>query len=277
MDNKNNHIMKNEEFKDKVVLITGSSRGIGKATAVALSNLGASLVINGRDKERLIQVENLIKNSGGKVMSYCCDITNPDQVEKLIEETIKTYGKLDILINNAGVSMRGDFSDLNPEVFKSVFDINVLGTTNTTIKAIPLIKKSQGSIVFVSSVAGIQGLPSNSSSKMALRAIAESIRIEEVKSNIHVGLIMVGITEIEKNKKTIGADGSLITLKDRSNFKVLSLDEVAYSIINNIKKRKFRTTLSLMGRINAFMQSILPDLVERILVHSSNRIKARSL
>jgi len=277
MDTKNSHIMKNEEFKDKVVLITGSSRGIGKATAVALSNLGASLVINGRDKERLIQVENLIKNSGGKVMSYCCDITNPDQVEKLIEETIKTYGKLDILINNAGVSMRGDFSDLNPEVFKSVFDINVLGTTNTTIKAIPFIKKSQGSIVFVSSVAGIQGLPSNSSSKMALRAIAESIRIEEVKSNIHVGLIMVGITEIEKNKKTIGADGSLITLKDRSNFKVLSLDEVAYSIINNIKKRKFRTTLSLMGRINAFMQSILPDLVERILVHSSNRIKARSL
>jgi short-subunit dehydrogenase len=277
MDTKNSHIMKNKEFKDKVVLITGSSRGIGKATAVALSNLGASLVINGRDKERLIQVENLIKNSGGKVMSYCCDITNPDQVEKLIEETIKTYGKLDILINNAGVSMRGDFSDLNPEVFKSVFDINVLGTTNTTIKAIPFIKKSQGSIVFVSSVAGIQGLPSNSSSKMALRAIAESIRIEEVKSNIHVGLIMVGITEIEKNKKTIGADGSLITLKDRSNFKVLSLDEVAYSIINNIKKRKFRTTLSLMGRINAFMQSILPDLVERILVHSSNRIKARSL
>jgi short-subunit dehydrogenase len=280
MDTKNSHIMKNEEFKDKVVLITGSSRGIGKATAVALSNLGASLVINGRDKERLIQVENLIKNSGGKVMSYCCDITNPDQVEKLIEETIKTYGKLDILINNAGVSMRGDFSDLNPEVFKSVFDINVLGTTNTTIKAIPFIKKSQGSIVFVSSVAGIRGLPSNSAycaSKMALRAIAESIRIEEVKSNIHVGLIMVGITEIEKNKKTIGADGSLITLKDRSNFKVLSLDEVAYSIINNIKKRKFRTTLSLMGRINAFMQSILPDLVERILVHSSNRIKARSL
>ena len=85
--------MKNEEFKDKVVLITGSSRGIGKETAVALSNLGASLVINGRDKERLIQVENLIKNSGGKVMSYCCDITNPDQVEKLIEKTIKTYGK----------------------------------------------------------------------------------------------------------------------------------------------------------------------------------------
>jgi len=82
---------------------------------------------------------------------------------------------------------------------------------------------------------------------------------------------------LKKTKKTIGADGSLITLKDRSNFKVLSLDEVAYSIINNIKKRKFRTTLSLMGRINAFMQSILPDLVERILVHSSNRIKARSL
>lgn len=272
--------MKKEEFKDKVVLITGSSRGIGKTTAITMSKLGAKLVINGRNKERLIEVENQIKNAGGNVMSYCCDITNPNQVEKLIEQTIKTYGKLDILINNAGVSMRGDFANLKPEVVKTVFDINVIGTTNTTIKAMPYIKKSQGSIVFVSSVAGIRGLPSNSAycaSKMALRAIAESIRIEEVNTNIHVGLVFVGITEIEKNKKTIAADGSLITLRDRRNFNVQSLNQVANSIINNIKKRKFRTTLSLMGRINAFLQSIAPDLVERILVLSTNKVKARSL
>lgn len=176
--------------------------------------------------------------------------------------------------------MCGNFSELKPEVFKTVFDINVLGTVNTSINAIPYIKESQGSIVFVSSIAGIRGLLSNSaycSSKMALRAIAESIRIEEVNSNIQVGLVFVGITEIEKDKKTIAADGSLITLEDRSKFNVQSLSQVANSIINNIKKRKFRTTLTKMGRLNAFLQRIVPDLVEKFLISSTKKIKARSL
>ena len=272
--------MKTKLFKDKVAIITGSNRGIGKATAINMSKQGASIMLNGRNMEKLNQVENQIKDLGGKVASYCCDISIPEEAKKLLDYTIETFGKLDILINNAGVSMRGNFSELNPKVFKTVFDINVLGTVNTSINAIPYIKKSHGSIVFISSIAGIRGLPSNSaysSSKMALRAIAESIRIEESNSNIHVGLVFVGITEIEKDKKTIAADGSLITLQDRSKFNVQSFRQVANSIINNIRKRKFRTILTGMGRINAFLQPIAPDLVERILISSSNKIKSRSL
>ena len=272
--------MSTKTFKDKVAIITGSSRGIGKATAIAMSKQGVSIVLNGRNQKSLDQVEKLVKDSGEEVETFCCNITNQDQTKRLLDHTIEKYGKLDILINNAGVSMRGNFAELNPDVFKTVFDINVLGTVNTSINAIPYLKESKGSIVFVSSIAGIRGLPSNSaycSSKMALRAIAESIRIEEVNSNIHVGLIFVGITEIEKNKKTIAADGSLITLEDRSKFNVQSLSQVANSIINNIKKRKFRTTLTRMGRLNAFLQRIMPDLVEKILIKSTKKIKARSI
>ena len=268
------------KLNNKVAIITGSSRGIGKATAISMSREGATIMLNGRNKERLLQVENQIKDMGGVVSTFCCDISNPEKAKKLLDHTIETFGKLDILINNAGVSMRGNFSELNPEVFKRVFDTNVLGTVNTSIHAIPYIKKTHGSIVFVSSIAGIRGLPSNSaycSSKMALRAIAESIRIEEVKSNIHVGLIYVGITEIEKDKKTIAADGSLITLQDRSQFNVQSLNHVAHAIINNVKKRKFRTVLTKMGWLNAVLQPIAPDLVERLLIYSENRIKQRSL
>ena len=270
--------MKSNIFKDKIAIITGSSRGIGKSTAIAMSKQGASIILNGRNNKRLMEVENQIKEIGGRVSSYCGDISIPEEGKRLIDHTIKTFGKLDILVNNAGVSMRGDFAELKPEVFKTIFDINVLGAVNTSLNAIPYIKKSKGSIVFVSSVAGIRGLPCNSaycSSKMALRAIAESIRKEEVKSNIHVGLVFVGITEIEKDKKTIAADGSLIPLEDRSKFNVQSMSQVANAIIKNIRKRKFRTTLTKMGKINAFLQPIAPDLVERILIRSTHKIKTR--
>jgi len=267
-------------FQDKVVLITGSSCGIGKATAIKLSELGACIMLNGRNEQKLIKVEKQIRDSGGKVKYFCCDISTPSCAKALLDFTIKTFGRLDILINNAGVSMRGQFADLNPKVFKSVFDINVLGTVNISIPALPYLKKSSGSIVFVSSVAGIRGLPNNSaycSSKMALKAIAESIRIEEANSDIHVGLVYVGITEIEKGKKTIGADGSLVELQDRSKRKVQSMTQVANSIIQNIRKRRFITTLSLMGILNALLQPILPGLVEHILIRSTNKIKAKQL
>ena len=175
--------------------------------------------------------------------------------------------------------MRGDFSDLNPEVFKTVFETNIFGVVNPSIPALPHIRKSHGSIVFISSLCGIRGLPGLSaycSSKMALRAIAESIRIEEINSKIHIGLIFVGFTENEHNKKTIAADGSLLTINDRSNFKVQTTTTVAKAILKNIKKRKFRTTLSGIGKLNSFMQAIMPGLVEKIIIHSVNKIKERS-
>lgn len=266
-------------FQDKVAIITGSSQGIGKATAIELVKNGASVVLNGRNQERLSQAENEIKALGGNVLAICGDVSIASDAKDLIDKTIATFGRLDILINNAGVSMRGDMSDLNPEVFKKVFETNVYGVVNLTIPAMPHIKKTKGSIVFISSLAGIRGLPGLSAycaSKMSLRAIAESIRIEEAKSKIHVGLIFVGITEIEFDKKTIAADGSMITISDRSKFKVQSTESVAKAILKNIRKRKFRTTLTGIGKLNAFMQPLMPNIVEKILIRSIDKIRKRS-
>lgn len=266
-------------FQDKVAIITGSSRGIGKATAIELVKNGATVVLNGRNQERLNQAENELKAIGGNVLTVCADISKEDEAKDLVAKTVEAFGRLDILINNAGVSMRGDMSELTPEVYKTVFETNVFGVVNLTIPALPYIKKAQGSIVFVSSLAGIRGLPGLSaycSSKMSLRAIAESIRIEEAKSKIHVGLIFVGFTEIEFEKKTIAADGSMINIKDRSKFKVQSTESVAQAILKNIRKKKFRTTLSRIGKINAIMQPLFPALVERILIRSIDKIKKRS-
>ena len=125
-------------------------------------------------------------------------------------------------------------------------------------------------------IRGLPGLSAYCSSKTALRTIAESIRIEEAKSGLHVGLIQVGITEIEFDKQTIGANGELQTISDRSKFKVMSMESVAKSIIKNIQKRKFISTLTGIGKLNAIMQTLMPNLLEKILIKSIDKIKARS-
>jgi short-subunit dehydrogenase len=271
--------MDTQLFKDKVVLITGSSQGIGRATAVECIRHGATVVINGRNLERLLSTERELRQAGAKIHVIQGDVSSASESFLIIEKTIQMLGKLDILINNAGISMRGIFAKLDPDVFRTVFETNVIGVTNITIPAIQYIRESRGSIVFISSVAGIRGLPGLSAycaSKMALRAIAESIRIEEAKSGIHVGFIQVGQTEIEPGKKTIAADGSLVIINDRSQLKVASMDSVASAVVNNLKHRKFVTTLSGLGKLNAIMQSIAPGLVEKILIRQTAQIARRS-
>ncbi|MBK7132862.1 MAG: SDR family NAD(P)-dependent oxidoreductase [Bacteroidales bacterium] len=207
--------MKSQKFHGKVAVITGSSRGIGKAIAMELALNGASIVLNGRDKVRLQETEAEIRKISEKVISICCDVSAAESGKSLINESIKAFGRIDILINNIGVSMRGNLADLNPEVFKTIFESNVLSAVNPTIPAIKYLRQTKGSLIFISSLAGIRGLPflsAYSSSKMALRAIAESIRIEEKQNDLHVGLIYVGYTENDPGKETIAADGSKILL-----------------------------------------------------------------
>ena len=266
-------------LKGKVAVITGSSRGIGKSIAIELAKHGAHIVLNGRNQSRLEVAKLEVGKIHSNVVSYCCDVSDPIKANKLIETAIQSFGKLDILVNNVGVSMRGDVADLNPDVFKKVFDSNLLGSVYPTIPAIKQLRKTQGSLVFISSLAGIRGLPylsAYSSSKMALRAIAESIRIEEKKNNIHVGLVLVGITQIEHNKETISSDRSKKVLKKRDSSKVDSTERVAKKVLKNIQKRKFITTLTIIGKLNKFLQARFPILVEKIILGNLTKFQEKS-
>lgn len=267
------------KHQGKVAVITGSSRGIGKAIAKALAQEGATVVLNGRNQKRLNEAIDDLKTIHDRIDAICCDVSVIEEGRRLIEETVERYGRLDILVNNVGVSSRGYVADLDPGVFQTVFSSNVYGTVNPTIPAIPHLRKTKGSLIFISSLAGIRGLPTLSaycSSKMALRAIAESIRIEEHKNKIHVGLIYVGITEIEHNKEAIAADGSMQILKDRSDKKVHTTDQVAKAVLKNIKKRKFITTLTSIGKINKYMQPRMPLTVEKIILKSLHKFEEHS-
>lgn len=265
--------MKTDFFTNKVAIVTGSSQGIGKAIAKELLHRGARVVLNGRNAERLMAAAKEL-GQFGEVIPIVADISIPDEAAMLIESCTMHYGRLDILVNNAGLSMKGNLADLHPDVYQQVFNANVQGKVNPTRFALAEIRKQQGSIVFISSVAGIRGLAGHSaycSSKMALRGIAESLRIEEARYGIHIGLIYVGFTQNEESKRTLNALGELVPVDDRSGFRPQMRSRVAKDVLKNIEKRRFLSTLSWLGKLNQYMNFWLPRLSERMLISMANR------
>jgi NAD(P)-dependent dehydrogenase (short-subunit alcohol dehydrogenase family) len=268
--------MNSKIFQGKVAVITGSNRGIGRAIAFEFARNGASVVLNGRDQVKLTETEEELRRINPEVESVCCDVSTEAGGQLLIERTVSRFGRIDFLVNNAGVSIRGNFADLKPEVFRSVYNTNILGAVYPALSAMSYLRLTAGSIVFISSVAGIRGLPSlsaYSSSKMALRALAESIRIEEFRHNIHVGLICVGPTEIDEGKAVMSADGTPVVLDRRTGRGVQSQEDVARAVIRNISKRKFITVLTFMGKLNAFLQPRFPGLVERLILRNLKKFE----
>lgn len=251
----------------KVVVITGSSNGIGKALAKLFLKKEYAVVINGRKLDRL-KVTAAELEQYGKVHPIAGDISQKDQAKRLIDETIAYFGRLDILINNAGIALKAPLQETDPDVFKQVYYTNVFGTINTSSPAIPHLTEAGGSLVFISSVAGIRGLPEFSayaSSKMALRGIADSVKLELNDKGVHVGLIYVGFTENDKEKKTLNASGELQPINNNSGFKLQTPDQVAQAIFYNIDKRRYISVLSSLGKLNMLMNRFFPKLTEVII------------
>jgi short-subunit dehydrogenase len=266
-------------LQGKVAVITGSARGIGKIIAMVLARKGVKVVLSGRSAERLLMAEADIRQITPDVKSVCCDISTSEGGKHLIEEAIKAFGTIDILINNAGLSMRGNLADLDPAIFKTIFEANVFTMANVTIPTIKHLRNSKGSLVFISSVSGIRGLPYQSvysAAKMSLRALAESLRIEERDSGIHVGLVYIGYTQNDPDKETISADGSRILISKRTGKGVMTQQSVAEAVVRSIEKRRFITVLSRLGKLTAILQPLFPRLVEKILIRNIGKFLRHS-
>ena len=267
--------MKKKFFQNKVVVITGSSSGIGKATALAVGMAGARVVINGRNAEKLQQAEAFLKAHFVEVVAVAADIASVAGAQQLMDRAVREYGKIDILINNAGMSSRGYFEALAPAAMEDMMRINFLGCVYPSRFAIEPLRQTRGSLIFISSVAGIRGLPETSlycASKMALTSMAESLRVELWEAGIHVGIVYVGITKNDPGKQVMAADGSLITLQQRKQRHAQSPDEVAWAVLKVVRKRKFKVTLTSLGKINALANVLFPRLVDKFLIRSKDRI-----
>ena len=271
--------MAKKRFLNKVAIVTGSSRGIGSAIALALGEEGAKIVLNGRDEVRLQEVQSELKSKGIDVIYCQGDVSDANQAQALIDFALQSYGQIDILINNVGISSRGYLAELHPSVVEQVFRSNVFGTIFPTQMALKALRQTQGSVVFISSLAAIHGLPGlspYSASKMALTSFVESLRIEEHAHNVHIGHLQVAMTEIVHNKEVVAADGSKQILAARQKGKVLTMQEVAADCLNLLAQRKYRNTQTLLGKMNRILNSISPLIVEFILRKNIHKFEANS-
>lgn len=263
-------------FNNKVVVITGSNQGIGKMLAHQLGTYGAKVVINGRNKQKLDNVLKELTDLGVDTLALNGDISTIDFCETLIQKTVEHFGRLDVLINNAGMSAKASLAEGSLEVFKKVIDINLLGSAYTSKFAIPHLIESKGSLLFISSLAGIHGLPfftSYSSSKMALTGLAESLRIELHGHDIHIGTAYVGFTETSNEKTFYNVKGELEVLKKRENVKATPLTVTTDKLLRQIKGRKKSVYHSPVGKLNRILNRISPGFVEFFLKKSLHKFK----
>jgi NADP-dependent 3-hydroxy acid dehydrogenase YdfG len=258
-------------FEDKVVVITGSSMGIGKAIAEKLAAKGARIVLNSRGETLLKEVCQDFTSRGYEVMAVPADVANLEDCKKIVAAAIQHFGRIDLLINNAGINMRGRVEDIQPEALRIAMDVNYNGALFMTRLCLPHLKANRGGVLFVSSVAGIHGIPLHtpySAAKMALRALAEGLRAELFGTGVYVGIAYVGITQNEPGKTIYNGAGIKIPKEDVSVLGLQPISVVAEGIIKMIGQRKFRHTFTLLGKLNALLNSVAPELVQYILTRT---------
>jgi short-subunit dehydrogenase len=254
-------------MKDKVVIITGASSGIGLATATEFARLGSKVVLAARSHDILQQIVVSLESSGYTAMAVTTDVTNEEDCKNLIHITVQKYGKIDILVNNAGISMRALFSEVDISVLKRLFDVNFWGAVACTKYALPFLIKQRGSVVGVSSVAGFVGLPGRtgySASKYALHGFLESLRIENLKTGLHVLIMCASFTKSDIRKKALTADGSPQGFTPREEEKMMLPEEVAKAIVRAVKHHRNYVILTLEGKMTALVKRIAPRFIEYV-------------
>lgn len=254
-------------MEGKVVIITGASSGIGKACAYVFSRQGAKVALAARNEEKLNEIENGLKEENRAVLALKTDVSNENDCKKLIEETVKTFGRIDVLVNNAGISMRGLFEDIQLAVLEKLMNVNFWGTVYCTKYALPHLLDARGSVVGVSSIAGFQGLPGRtgySSSKFAMHGFLETLRVETLKQGLHVMIAAPGFTSTEVRKSALGPDGQAQGESPRDESKMMSPEKVAEIISRGIKKRKRTIVMTSEGKASILLRKFAPALLDRI-------------
>ena len=260
---------KDRFFYNKVVVVTGSSRGIGKATALKFLEAGARVVINGRNPESLRKTGTEFTQLGFQPLEVAGDMSDFGACKRLINRTIEHFGRIDILVNNAGVGFRGKFENTAPDVFKQVIDANLMSAIYCTKAALELVKKTKGSIVFISALSGVLGTPENGPyniAKMGLNALARTLKLEMHGTGVHIGIVMVGLTEYDKDNKVISYVGSSIPFHRNWH---QTMEQAAIEILMMVRKRKFQAILTTQGKMGFLIQKISPSFVEWVIRNST--------
>lgn len=188
-------------IKGKVVVITGASSGLGEAAAKHLAQLGAAIVLGARRIDRIEKLANEIRESGGKALAIATDVTQRDQVKKLVDSAVEKFGRVDVILNNAGIMPLSPMDRINVEEWNTMIDVNIKGVLNGIAAVLPYMKEQKfGQIINTSSVAGhkvFNGSAVYSATKYAVRALTEGLRMEVKPYNIRTTIVCPGAVKTE--------------------------------------------------------------------------------
>jgi short-subunit dehydrogenase len=257
-----------------VVIITGASRGIGRELAHQLATQGAWLVLAARDLERLEGVRSECEVLGGRALAIQTDVREQTQCAQMVQRTIEAYQHIDVLINNAGITMWGYFADItDPTLFENIMRTNYMGSVFCTYYALPFLKQTRGQIVGISSLTGKTGVPTRSgyaASKHAMVGFFDSLRIEIASSGVGVTMIHPGFVSSKVRNQAMGPDGRPLGKSPVREAEVMTVEECARQVIGAMTHRKRELVMTFRGKLGQWLKLIAPGLVDRIAMEAIN-------
>jgi NAD(P)-dependent dehydrogenase (short-subunit alcohol dehydrogenase family) len=258
----------NPIFKDQVAIITGASSGIGWELALQLADQGARLVLAARRPEKLAELAEECRRRGGQALDVPTDVTQPEACQALVERAVEVYGRIDMLVNNAGATMWALFDQVQDlTIFEKIIQVNYLGSMYCTYYALPYLKLSRGRIVAISSLTGKAGVPTRSgyaASKHAMVGFFDSLRIELDGSGVTVTIIYPGFVATGVQARAYGADGKPLGRNPVQVEKVMPTDECARLILDAAAKRRREEIMTLRGKLGQWLKLVAPRLVDSI-------------
>ncbi|MEY4051999.1 MAG: SDR family oxidoreductase [Chitinophagia bacterium] len=255
-------------FTDKIVVITGGSDGIGKALVAQFLALGAKVATCGRSVNKLSLLTS--EFSASNLFTAQVDVSKQNESEAFIMQVVDKWGRIDILINNAGISMRALVSEVSVQTLQNVMDINFWGTVYCTKAALPSIQQNKGVIVGVSSIAGYRGLPGRSgysASKFALNGWLEALKTELYTSGTHVMWVCPGFTTSNIRNAALDKNAKAHGESPMDEGAMMSSEQCATHIIHAIEKRSRSLVLTFTGKRTVFMNKYFPAWADKLVHH----------
>jgi short-subunit dehydrogenase len=261
--------MRRMNLANRSVVLTGASAGIGEELAVALAARGAHLAIAARGAAELEAVAERCRKAGGRAIAVPTDVTDEESCRRLVDRAVAEYGGVDVLINNAGISMWTRFDEVTDlSLFERIMKVNFLGAVYCTHHALPHVKRRGGLLVAVSSLTGKTGVPTRTgyaASKHAMHGFFDSLRIELRGSGVDVLIVCPGFVATDIRARALGAAGRPLTESPRDEgHDTMSAEQCVALMVDAIEKRKREVVMTARGKLGTVLKLIAPQLVDRI-------------
>ena len=256
-------------YAGRSIVVTGASQGIGKALCLALGPQRPRLVLAARDAARLEEVAAACRAAGAETLVVPTDVTSADECRRLVERTVETFGALDVLVNNAGVSMMARFDQIDDlSLYERLMKVNYLGCVYPTHHALPHLKKSRGQIVVMSSLAGLTGVPTRTgyaASKHAVFGFFDSLRIELDGSGVSVTVVAPYFVLSEIHRRSTGPDGKALGKSPMQEDKIMTAEVCAALTVAGMERRERLVVTNWRGgRLSRLLRILAPGVVDRL-------------